>query len=117
KSKGLAMNIATIVISRGCSTLKAIGALLVFGAMFGAATGVSAHDGSVEPAAQAVISTSAVVSAGPLVQVEGTLAVIHTDHFAQGKSTKNLVIHDNNGRDTPVRFANPPPQVGTRLTV
>jgi hypothetical protein len=54
---------------------------------------------------------------GKPVQLEGTLAVIHADYFAEGRSTHAMVVHEDNGHDTSVRFAAPPPRIGSRVSV
>lgn len=54
---------------------------------------------------------------GHPVQLQGILALLHADYFAQGRSAQSLVIHEDNGHDTPVRFATSPPELGTRVAV
>jgi len=97
------------------SVINLVGALALAAAALVASPGALAHDIvghplTVEP------SVPLPDSAGkpqPLLQVEGTVAIIHGDDFAKGKGTHQLVIHDAAGRDTPVRFTGPPPEVGS----
>src|SRR5215471_10496610 len=51
------------------------------------------------------------------IQTEGILSIIHGDDFGAGKSSHTLVIHDDGGRDTAVRFKGPPPALGDRISV
>ncbi|MEP6610055.1 MAG: Ig-like domain repeat protein [Burkholderiaceae bacterium] len=78
--------------------------------------GASAHDVNGATASQQP-SVPAVLNSGPMVQVEGILTVIHTDHFARGVSTQALVIHDGNGHDTPVRFTRVAPELGAHVRI
>jgi Bacterial Ig-like domain (group 3) len=60
---------------------------------------------------------AAPVSLGSPKQASGIVAIIHSDDFDRGHSTHTLVVHEDNGRDTPVRFAGVPPALGTRVIV
>jgi hypothetical protein len=104
--------------SRSLSTVFGT-TLLVAGVAFGAAFGASAHEGTDISATQPSSAAVALkpTHTGPLVQVYGTLALIHSDDFARGRSTQSLVIHEDNGRDTPVRFGVNAPAVGARVSV
>jgi len=91
---------------------------LVAGLALGAAFGASAHNvdpSAPQPSAQRGAGGGG--RSGPPVQLEGTLSLIHADDFARGKGSQALVIHDDNGVDTAVRFAGPPPKLGARLSV
>jgi hypothetical protein len=85
----------------------------------GAAFGASAHEAANFSAAPSQIAQSAVKSTpvGPQIQLQGVLALLHADYFAEGRSAQHLVIHEDNGRDTAVRFATSPPQTGARVSV
>ena len=93
--------------------------LLIAGVGLGATVGVSAHDEgdfareqrvALQPAAHAL-------PPGSPIQVEGILSIIHSDDFDAGRSSHTLVIHDDSGRDTAVRFKGPPPALGARINV
>jgi hypothetical protein len=94
-------------------------ALLIAVTALGAAFGASAHEATDLSATQSASAPSAHkgTHAGPLVQLQGTLALIHSDDFAQGRSTQTLVIHEDSGLDTPVRFGVNAPAVGARVSV
>jgi hypothetical protein len=101
------------------SVINLVGALALAAAALGASPRALAHDIVGHPLAVEP-SVTLPDSAGkpqPLLQVEGTVAVIHGDDFAQGKGTHQLVIHDASGHDTPVRFTGPPPEIGSRVSV
>src|SRR5215469_11960800 len=81
---------------RSHSRSTAFGAtLLIAVAALGAAFGAFAHEATDSSATQSASAPSALrgTRGGPLVQVQGTLALIHSDDFAQGRSTQTLVIH------------------------
>ena len=106
--------------SRSRSLSTAFGTtLLIAGVALGAAFGASAHEAT-DPSAMQPSSTPSAhkpTRTGPQVQVQGTIALIHSDDFTQGKSTQTLVIHEDSGRDTPVRFSANAPEVGARVSV
>ena len=90
--------------------------LLIAGAALGAAVGAFAHEAT-DPQSAGAPSALKGTRGGPLVQVQGALALIHSDDFARGRSTQTLVIHEDSGRDTPVRFGVNAPAVGARVSV
>ena len=93
---------------------------LVAGLALVPAFGASAHDAS-DDARHATDTLRAAaphpVSPGSAIQAEGILTIIHGDDFDQGKGSHSLVVHDDNGRDMPVRFKGPPPALGARVSV
>ena len=98
--------------------------LLIAGLAFVPAFAVSAHDlaaaasGSASaPRTDALLHATPAPNAGSPAQASGILTVIHSDDFERGNSTHTLVVHGDNGRDTPVRFAGSPPAAGTRVSV
>ena len=94
--------------------------LLIAGVALGAAVGASAHEvGDFSRDVRGIPQTAphGAPSPGSPVQAEGILAIIHSDDFEGGRSTHALVVHEDSGRDTPVRFKGPPPALGTRINV
>ena len=90
--------------------------LLVAAVILIAAFSASAHD----VAANAPSQQAAAVRKGPHsppFQKEGILTIIHGDDFVQGKSSQTLVVHEDNGADTAVRFSGTPPGLGKRISV
>jgi len=97
------------------ATLRAV----LLGAGLALTFGASAHD-----SASASRNTGGdplqgrpAASPGSSKQASGILAIIHSDDFTHGNSTHTLVVHEDNGRDTPVRFTGIPPALGTRVSV
>src|SRR5689334_13364863 len=83
------------------TALAALAALALF-----AAVGTYAHTVS-DAVAPLRIAQSAVTQSAPQgqqAQRQGIVALIHADYFAQGHSAQALVIHEDAGRDTAVRF-------------
>lgn len=74
-------------------------------------------DAAAAPLRIAQGATTQSARAGQQIQRQGIVARIHADYFAEGRSAQALVIHEDSGIDTPVRFTGPPPQVGTRVSV
>lgn len=97
------------------SRVRAVLAALALGATVAA----SAHDVGDPLAAPTVLAQNAGKSrgGGKPVQLEGILTVVHADYFAEGKSTHALVVHEDNGHDTEVRFNGSPPKMGSRVSV
>ena len=89
--------------------------LLVAAVILIAAFSASAHDVANATAQQAAAARKGPHS--PPFQKEGTLTIIHGDDFVQGKSSQTLVVHEDNGADTPVRFSGTPPGLGKRISV
>ena len=96
------------------TVLASLAALALF-----AAVGAYAHTES-DAVAPLRIAQSAVTQSAPpgqQAQRQGIVALIHADYFAQGRSAQTLVIHEDAGRDTAVRFSGSPPQIGARVSV
>jgi len=93
--------------------------LLTAGIAFGASAhemGDQVRDGR-DPGPLPPVHGSTGLIPGSTIKAEGVLAVIHGDDFAQGRSIHTVVLHGDNGRDTPVRFSGPPPALGARISV
>lgn len=88
--------------------------LIVAAVILVAAFGASAH-GLANATAQLGSARNGPHS-GPL-QKEGILTIVHADDFVRGKSSQALVIHEDNGTDTRVRFSKTPPGLGSRISV
>src|SRR5262245_32060620 len=85
---------------------------------FGISFGASAHETTDLSAAPAMMpQTAARVPPGRSVKLQGVLTLIHADYFPQNQSAQALVIHDDNGNDTRVRFTGPQPKLGARVSV
>jgi len=98
--------------SRVCAVLAAFA--------LGAMAVASAHDVGDPSAAPTLLAQSAGKSNGLArgqVQRQGTLTLLHADYFAEGKSEQALVVHEDNGRDTHVRFSGPQPALGSHVSV
>jgi len=108
-----------IRLPRHVSTAAFRATFLLVGLMLAPVFAASAHDTS--DARHASDGRAAAPhpagGVGATTQAEGILAIIHGDDFAEGGSFHTLVVHDNNGRDTPVRFKGPPPALGARVSV
>jgi len=89
--------------------------LLVAAVIVIAAFGASAHD-LTHAAAQAATAARKGPHSPPF-QKQGILTIIHGDDFVNGKSSHALVIHEDNGVDTPVRFSGATPKLGARISV
>ena len=89
--------------------------LLVAAVILIAAFSASAHDVANATSQQATAARKGPHS--PPFQKEGILTIIHGDDFVQGKSSQTLVVHEDNGADTPVRFSGTPPGLGKRISV
>jgi len=89
--------------------------LLVAAVILIAAFSASAHNVANGTSQQATAARKGPHS--PPFQKEGILTIIHGDDFVQGKSSQALVIHEDNGADTPVRFSGTPPGLGKRISV
>ncbi|HKS90763.1 MAG TPA: Ig-like domain-containing protein [Tepidiformaceae bacterium] len=91
-------------------------ALLVAAVIILAAFSASAHD-----VAAAIGQPSAAAARrgahSPQFQKQGILTIVHADDFVRGKSSQALVIHEDNGVDTPVRFSGATPKLGARISV
>jgi hypothetical protein len=98
--------------SRICAALAAL--------TLGATVIASAHEVGDSSAAPTLLAQSAGKSNGVgrgQAQRQGVLTLLHTDYFAEGKSEQSLVVHEDNGNDTHVRFSGAPPKMGSRVSV
>ncbi len=97
------------------SLLLTAGLAFAFGASAHDLTNVAVDAGAVRT--DDPLHGAPAASPGSSKQASGILAIIHSDDFARGQSTHTLVVHEDNGRDIPVRFAGVPPALGIRVGV
>ena len=99
---------------RVCAALAALA--------LGATAVASAHEVGGDPSAAPTLLAQSAGSKSNgggrgQVQRQGTLTLLHADYFAEGKSEQALVVHENNGHDTHVRFSGPQPNLGSHVSV
>ena len=115
-SRAISSRHCAFAASRALLLVASLAFVPTFAALAHDVAGPSSRDASAVRM-DATLHVAPAASAGSPAQASGILTVIHSDDFARGNSTHTLVVHGDNGRDTPVRFAGPPPAAGTRVSV
>jgi Big-like domain-containing protein/gametolysin peptidase M11 len=93
-------------------------ATLAFGVAVGTASGAFAHDvGQLSTAQMSAPKGTHSPPISPPIQKQGILTLIHADYFSKGRSAQALVVHEDDGVDTKVRFSGATPNLGARISV